>query len=318
MWRVGIDEAGYGPNLGPLVLARTACRVPDDSTADLWTLLGPSISKKAGRDDGRLIIDDSKKVHQGKSGNAKLERGILALIGQIDPLPVTIAKLLDHRAVGDSIVELLEEPWYQPAMAVPVFDDAGAIAGAVETLGNASRTAGITWHAPRFMVTPAPRFNNLLDQLDLKSEVLIDGIKRLFASVLTLPGDDPVRVAVDRLGGRTFYAPLLQEVFDKGWVRVVRETPEICEYVIYGLDREVSFLFQPRADGDHLNVALASMGAKYLREAFMSQFNQYWAGLVPGVKPTAGYPQDAVRFLADIRPYLEDHDIPMRSLWRRK
>ena len=50
----------------------------------------------------------------------------------------------------------------------------------------------------------------------------------------------------------------------------------------------------------------------------MSQFNQYWAGLVPGVKPTAGYPQDAVRFLADIRPYLEDHDIPMRSLWRRK
>jgi ribonuclease HII len=33
-WIVGIDEAGYGPNLGPLVMTAVACRVPAD-LADL-------------------------------------------------------------------------------------------------------------------------------------------------------------------------------------------------------------------------------------------------------------------------------------------
>ena len=51
--------------------------------------------------------------------------------------------------------------------------------------------------------------------------------------------------------------------------------------------------FEPRADGCHLNVALASMAAKYLREVCMLQFNRYWAAQVPGLKPTAGYPTDA-------------------------
>ena len=29
-WVVGIDEAGYGPNLGPLVQSAVALRLPDD------------------------------------------------------------------------------------------------------------------------------------------------------------------------------------------------------------------------------------------------------------------------------------------------
>ena len=40
-WMIGIDEAGYGPNLGPLVQTAVGLCVPGDpATCDLWQALG--------------------------------------------------------------------------------------------------------------------------------------------------------------------------------------------------------------------------------------------------------------------------------------
>ena len=118
--------------------------------------------------------------------------------------------------------------------------------------------------------------------------------------------------------GRHFYAPLLHEAFPNGWVRVIREGPTQCEYAIDNLDRDVQVRFEPRADGAHLNVALASMAAKYLREVCMIQFNRYWAAKVAGLRPTAGYPMDASRFFAEIQPCLTAEGTDRRTVWRTK
>ncbi|HKB01346.1 MAG TPA: hypothetical protein VKD90_03960, partial [Gemmataceae bacterium] len=80
-WRVGLDEAGYGPNLGPLVLSSTACHVPDGAPRCLWKLLAAAVRKADHEADGRLLIDDSKKVNEGPTGLAKLEAGVLAVLG---------------------------------------------------------------------------------------------------------------------------------------------------------------------------------------------------------------------------------------------
>ena len=44
VWIVGVDEAGYGPNLGPFVMTAVACRA-EDALADacLWTALRPAV-----------------------------------------------------------------------------------------------------------------------------------------------------------------------------------------------------------------------------------------------------------------------------------
>ena len=68
-WLIGIDEAGYGPNLGPLVVATTACRVPAEAPACLWQALAPAVRRRDHDDDGRLLIDDSKKVNEGPAGS---------------------------------------------------------------------------------------------------------------------------------------------------------------------------------------------------------------------------------------------------------
>ena len=55
---IGTDEAGYGPNLGPLIVTATAWRAPDDLKPDaLYELLGDYVCRKR-KDNGdcRLAI----------------------------------------------------------------------------------------------------------------------------------------------------------------------------------------------------------------------------------------------------------------------
>src|SRR5439155_16529616 len=61
-WLVGIDEAGYGPNLGPFVMSAVCCRAPD-AGADLWQLLSAALRKGDAPADGRILVDDSKVVY---------------------------------------------------------------------------------------------------------------------------------------------------------------------------------------------------------------------------------------------------------------
>jgi ribonuclease HII len=92
----------------------------------------------------------------------------------------------------------------------------------------------------------------------------------------------------------------------------------MCRYRITHLEREISISFQPRADGTHMTVALASMVSKYIREVCMKQFNRYWLQKKPGLAPTAGYPVDAARFYRSILPLIKEMNLDESAIWRRK
>jgi hypothetical protein len=312
-WRVGLDEAGYGPNLGPLVVSSTACHVPDGGPKCLWKRLNRTVRRCDDDDDGRLLIDDSKKVNEGPTGLAKLEAGVLAALAAArPPLPITVVAYLETVAIGDSLDDLHAEPWFQPDDPLPVTEQIAS------TITDESSSKNVQWGPIRSVVVPAPRFNRLLDEWRVKSGVVASAVISLLRMTLDLPGDDPIHVNVDKLGGRHYYAPLLNEAYPGGWVRVLREGPERCDYEIDGLSRPVSVRFEPRADGTHLNVALASMAAKYLREVCMRQFNRYWLAKVPGLAPTAGYPGDASRFYESIRGVLAADGVDEKLVWRER
>src|SRR6516164_5731025 len=79
-WILGIDEAGYGPNLGPFVMSAVACRVPDAlAAANLWQALAPAVRRHGEGGDG-LLIDDSKLVHAGARGLRNLEAALWAAL----------------------------------------------------------------------------------------------------------------------------------------------------------------------------------------------------------------------------------------------
>ena len=66
---------------------------------------------------------------------------------------------------------------------------------------------------------------------------------------------------------------------------------------------------------------MSSMIAKYLRERLMGSFNEFFSARHQGagpLKPTAGYPVDADRYLADIRPIIEAEKIARDELIRSR
>jgi ribonuclease HII len=97
-----------------------------------------------------------------------------------------------------------------------------------------------------------------------------------------------------------------------------KESADESRYRVELLNRPVQIAFRPRADGDSVAVALASMLCKYLREVCMRQFNRFWAKHVPGLKPTAGYPSDARRFFAEIQPAMAKLGLTDEQVWRKK
>ncbi len=317
-WIIGIDEAGYGPNLGPFVMTAVACRVPDDlGHSNLWRALNTVVRQAADTDDGRILIDDSKLVYSPADGLGELERGVVALLVRDNPSQTLHAFL--ESAAPDDLAELRAEHWYTGTSTIPSQGTCADVAPLAEGIDRECATAGLAFRLVRSVVMCPPRFNAVLDAEGTKGAVLAEALRRLVWSCReTLPGDDRLSFFVDKHGGRNTYAAQIQHALEEGIVVVRQEGMQRSVYEVLGLDREMHLTFQPRADAEHFCVALASMTSKYLRELFMGEFNRFWELQAPGVKPTAGYPGDAARFFNDIRPAVQRLGISEAALWRRK
>jgi ribonuclease HII len=310
-WVVGIDEAGYGPNLGPLVQAAIALKLPAADPAG-WDTLQAVVRRAHEKRDGRLLIDDSKKVYT-RGGLEALERGVWALVAAD---PHTIRDFLwSCDEVPPWGEDLCGEVWFDGEDVIPLSIDCAAAWTESEPVRDA-----LSGHwTGDYRIVPAPRFNRIVDESGSKGTILSRGLIELLASQVTaVPDGEPLSFACDKQGGRNYYAPLIQEAFPEARIVAERESAEESRYRVENLAREITITFRPRADGDSVAVALASMLCKYLREVCMRQFNRFWATHVPGIKPTSGYPVDAKRFYAEIQPAMTKLGLTADQVWRKK
>lgn len=301
----GIDEAGYGPSLGPLVVAGAAFRLePGAREAALHRLL------QLGEAAGGLRIDDSKRLWTGPRSLALLETSVLGHVALARGLlPLRVETLLEG-AVDFAAAELAELPWYAgrlPSTRLPRRADPA------ELLARAGRQAelladrGLACAGLAVAPVPEPRFNHVTQVHGSKAWPLFLAAARLMEAFLARFPHDELVIHVDRQGGRQRYGELLQGFFPLAPLTVLRERPAESAYRLAPPGRPpVVVQVRVKGDSSRAPVALASLLAKYVRELFMESLNAWFSERRPGLQPTAGYPQDARRFLDDVAGLLAD------------
>ncbi len=318
---IGTDEAGYGPNLGPLVVSASCWQTTPESSVDLYQALRGVIRKAAPVKSLRthLPVADSKLLYKPQAGLAALELTVLSMLAAIhDDLPDCwreIISWLDPSAAA----ELDHIPWYADYdERLPVACHADDVLYWRDRLRRRFAACGSCLTGIASRVVFAGQFNQLLDEDRNKSTSLSQITLALARDVSAPLGEGSIQVHCDKHGGRNRYGRLLQQTFPEYFVEVYDESRESSLYRFGPSARRHEVRFSARADGSSLPTALASMVSKYVRELAMRAFNSFWQQHQTDLRPTAGYPQDARRFLADILPVKTRLDIPDHLLWRAR
>lgn len=338
----GIDEAGYGPLLGPLCVGLCVMRVEGwekgNEAPDLWTVLASAVARDLkGAKSGKLAIADSKKLKlpnvaaaelskRERHPVAHLERGVLAMLGGMDEAGIEDDEMLfkrlgavmsPHVCYGGAPVKLphswsIEQQRLATAMLARAMQNKR-----VEVVDMRARVVGET------------EFNDLVREKGSKAATtmaaITEHVRRVWASKAVRSEGDTVSIVCDRLGGREQYAGAIAEMLgiEKDAVGVVEETPESSRYVVQASDgegvRKMYLSFIVEGEKHHMPIAVASMVAKLVRELSMARFNRYWGNVAAEIgekqlQPTAGYTQDGRRWLNDVRGMVSKED--QRSLVR--
>ena len=308
----GIDEVGYGPKLGPLVVCAAAFRVSDPA-ADLWTALAPAVSDRPARD--RIPVLDSKELFSQAAGVGTLEPTALAFLSMLPDRPTSSFRaLLDRVALEPPGGEA---PWYRGAdFELPQETERSRLEMLAENLWKASLAAGTIAHGCWSAWAEPEDLNRAVAAGANKSEFLFGQACRLVRAVLDGAPGEEITIRIGKQGGRRLYLAGLVREFGSVWVH--GETAATSRYEFRQAGRRVVVEFLMDGERRDFGIALASIVGKYLREGAMRLFNAYWAAQQEGLRATAGYGTDARRFYRAIEPHLERLRIAPDAVLRRR
>ena len=301
----GIDEAGYGPVLGPLVVGCCAFEVGNvvgDELPCLWTRLGRAVSKSRSKTGRTLHVNDSKAVYTPAAGLRELERSVLALVSTTTGAWPADLDAVIGAVAADAVADLADHPWYaaEAGESFPLEQPADAVRVAANGLRAEMARCGATCVHLAARVLPERQYNRMVTATRNKASVLFSTSALHLDHLLRTYGHAGLTIVCDRQGGRERYGPLLRLMFDEWSLTVVSEGDGGSEYALARGGSVVRVIFREKAESAALPVAVASMLAKYLRESLMRRLSRYWQARVPGLAGTAGYYTDGMRFLADI------------------
>lgn len=323
---IGADEAGYGPNLGPLLIVATAWSIPESMSTDAFSAALLTAFRMQPWSEGceHVPLGDSKQLYQPATGLASLEAGLIAMLLQIDAhqrlvCPTNLHVLRQFVVTSctskSQPLKVPFAPWYDclDQWLVPTVVSAAEVQRLAEVARTAFQSYSIQLLGVRAAIVSESEFNASVAQSGSKGQLLSATTLELVSSFCT---DElrSVEVFCDRQGGRKNYLPILLDAMPNDWFVETKQTTTRCSYRNTTMPRRD---FHFTVGGDSFGpTALASMLAKYLRERLMQSFNAFWRQHLPNLRPTAGYPLDAKRYRAEIESTADKLQLPESVWWR--
>jgi ribonuclease HII len=318
----GIDEAGYGPMFGPLVIARSVFLLdghePSFDPPSMWGLMRSAVCRSPSDKKRRVAVNDSKVLYQPALTMKQLERGILSFLSTMGIGPANLAGLLETLAF-DRTSHRINHEWYRSGNgepSVPFLLPLPELDRAARRVAGSMGRSGIRLDDVRAAVVFEDRFNRMVRAWGSKAACAWAFVAGHLKSIWLRYGEYHPLAVVDRQGGRRNYEGLLETVFFPAEVSTVFEGSQKSGYLVRHGVRRMSIQVQVASERRHFPVALASMAAKYVRELLMSRFQSYWSARAPEIRPTFGYFGDGKRFLREIRPVLTELKIDPADLVR--
>lgn len=287
----GIDEAGYGPTLGPLVITGTACVCEKEDT-------DPScLAELLCRETDIPLITDSKKIYSSQKGLRNLEKCVHAFLQLcFEKPPLTFSSMVKSLAgeLFDSVFEF--SPWFSGQdLTLPVSDI--EISSLLKTRAEQEGISDVSVFSS---VINVPLFNDFIRKGHNKGGLLFSEVCGILKKIISRFRDNEIFITVDKLGGRKFYSRFLRENFLDWNISLTGESKEESSYIMQHENTLVHISFRVKADADNFFVSVSSLISKYIRELSMVLFNQFFYAKDKSLKATQGYPEDAKRFLDDI------------------
>lgn len=309
---MGIDEAGYGPNLGPLLISLTKWTVPNEKSFDIWAALSDIVTNEPQRNDFRFHIADSKQVYSPQKGLRELERSVFAVFSLFKTIPGTFNELLKV-LTGKSLADYQTQPWFVDVdLELPLHEPIPADIEKREQFREVCNRESIQLDELKVDFVIPPRMNAAYRTGKTKGIFLSETTLALLRQAWC-PSANSTTISLDKHGGRNRYADLLQPILDDEFLITRVEGSQLSEYRV----QATTIRFETKSER-HFPVAVASLIAKYVRELSMILFNQFWQKYLPDLKATKGYPQDAKRFRSEIADVQKKLQIPDDVLWRKK
>jgi len=303
---VGIDEAGFGPILGPLVVSSSTVSLPHNLlNSDLWQILSKSLAKRKKHLAGRLLIADSKKAYTRSSGIKHLHRTVLSVLKCLNYEPSTLTELIELLCPS-CLGRLGDYPWYRNIADVNLALDGADKQLASAVLADDMASNGIEMLELKSCCLDVAYYNKMTEAVKNKANVLFSETCSLIKNAYENFAGEDLQIIVDRQGGRIHYRKSLQRMFGDMKLKILRESQTASSYELQANGKAMRVHFVVGADERFLPVSLASMVSKYLRELLIGSINHYFAGFGTDLKPTAGYWKDGLRFIEDIKNNLPE------------
>lgn len=300
----GVDEAGLGPILGPLVVAGVAMQ--GNQGTDPWQALQALVARER-HVKGKVRVADSKKVNSGPHGLLRLEETVLsfwtAWRGQ---LPETLEQWLSD--LQPDLQPLRRCAWYQDlAVPLPLCADRNRILLNGELLARSLAASDLSILQMAVRPVEVEEWNRLIAATDNKSRAHFHAYGEVIAQLvhaLPLATTAVAHLVADRCGGRMHYGTDLRRLFPGSPLTVLHEQPATSAYRLQQQNCALTVTFSEKGEDRAFPTALASCCAKYCRELLMHCLNAWFSKQVPGLVATAGYFVDGHRWLNDVLPHL--------------